>query len=135
MPKEKDKKPLTVYYFKFALFILLIGGVLILGKIAERNVRNQKVLGTEIKKITNTRSLTDEIKQQTEKMAKDLTQSTQKIIDNVLGEATKAITNTASSGAIALTDYVFDSTVGNLVKQIDKLSTRQQEEIKKNICK
>lgn len=59
----------------------------------------------------------------------------EEVTGDVLGEVTTLVTNSASKSAEVVTDFVFENTVGNLVKQIDKLPQRQQEEIREKICK
>jgi hypothetical protein len=41
----------------------------------------------------------------------------------------------ASQSAKTVSDFVFDSTVGNLLRQIEKLPKEQKEKIREEICR
>ncbi|NTU74487.1 hypothetical protein HGB07_10280 [Candidatus Roizmanbacteria bacterium] len=55
----------------------------------------------------------------------------QTIANSVASEAKQVTSQSAEN----VTDYVFQSTVGNVVKQIKKLPDKQQNEIKEILCK
>lgn len=54
---------------------------------------------------------------------------------DVLGVSTKYVTELAGDQKEKVEDFIFQNTVGSLLKQIEKLPDKQKDEIKKNICK
>lgn len=64
-----------------------------------------------------------------------VTSGAEERLKNMVNQFTETITNTASQSAKQVSDAVFDSTVGTVLKQIDKLPAKQQEDIRRNICK
>lgn len=54
---------------------------------------------------------------------------------SVLGTATEYMSDIASKSAGTVEGFVIDSTVGGIVKQVDKLPKKQQEDIRKALCK
>lgn len=59
----------------------------------------------------------------------------EKTLQDTLKRFTSVITDTASKSAENVSDTIFDSTVGTVLQQIDKLPEKQREDIKRNICK
>lgn len=54
---------------------------------------------------------------------------------SVLGTATAYMSDIASKSAGTVEGLVVDSTVTGIVKQVDKLPKKQQEDIRKALCK
>ena len=54
---------------------------------------------------------------------------------SVLGTATEYVSDIASKSAGTVEGFVVDSTVGGIVKQVEKLPKKQQEDIKEALCK
>ncbi len=72
-----------------------------------------------------------------ENLASFIDQAGEKVgetVSNVLGETTSVIVNTATKSAQAVSEFILDSTVGNIIKQVDKLPKHEQEKIKEYIC-
>lgn len=61
--------------------------------------------------------------------------SVNKVGGVVLGKATSYVSDVASNSAGVVEDFVIESAVGGVVKQIEKLPERQQEKIKEILCK
>ncbi len=59
---------------------------------------------------------------------------TEETLGDVLGQAQTFAEQTASKSASSVSDFIFDNTVGSIIKQIDKLPRDQQEDIRRNIC-
>jgi len=64
-----------------------------------------------------------------------MTTGVEKTLQDSIKRLTSIITDTASKSAENVTDAFFDSTVGTVLKQINKLPEKQQEDIRRNICK
>ncbi|NTU46419.1 hypothetical protein HGA88_02230 [Candidatus Roizmanbacteria bacterium] len=69
-----------------------------------------------------------------EAVYKDVSQQAQTAIGGVTKQATALASDTASKAGEVVGEYIFQNTVGNLVKQVDKLPEKQKEEVKKMIC-
>jgi hypothetical protein len=54
---------------------------------------------------------------------------------SVLGTATSYLSDVASKSASTVESMVVDSTVGGIMKQVEKLPEKQQKEIKDAMCK
>jgi len=125
---EKNNKGMLMRFL--IVFALLAVGI-VLNKWPTKKINTNKILGAETAS-----------KISLEKKGKDLKNvidnemdKAKNSLDDVLGEATSFITSTASKSAEAVTDFIFDNTVGNIVKQINKLPEKQQQEIKERVCK
>jgi hypothetical protein len=75
------------------------------------------------------------LKKQSADIYSQIVKSAQKEKDNIVGEATKFFTETASKSGTSLKEYLFANTVGNLLRQIDKLPLQEKEMIKKELCR
>ena len=53
----------------------------------------------------------------------------------MLGTATEYVSDIASKSAGTVENFVIDSTVEGIMKQVDKLPEKQQKEIKEAMCK
>ncbi len=54
---------------------------------------------------------------------------------SVLGTATSYVSDMTSKSADKVSDIVIENTASSIVKQVDKLPKKQQEELKKALCK
>jgi len=125
---EKNNKGMLMRFL--IVFALLAVGI-VLNKWPTKKINTNKILGAETASKINL-----------EKKGKDLKNvidnemdKAKNSLDDVLGEATSFIASTASKSAEAVTDFIFDNTVGSIVKQINKLPEKQQQEIKERVCK
>ena len=125
---EKNNKGMLMRFL--IVFALLAVGI-VLNKWPTKKIKTNKILGAETASKINL-----------EKKGKDLKNvidnemdKAKNSLDDVLGEATSFIASTASKSAEAVTDFIFDNTVGSIVKQINKLPEKQQQEIKERVCK
>lgn len=83
---------------------------------------------------------------QTEEKRESFTQTANNLLNTVVGEAEKfkataqqeagkIIDDTASKSADTAKIMIIQNTVGAVMQQIEKLPEKEQDEIKKNICK
>lgn len=138
--KKKADKANTknIFYIKIGLIMaLVLSGVILAFLASKRLPQKKEVLGTE-DKISTTENLfnqAEDFANQTKITTEGLISKT---VSNVLSETTKVLTNTinetASKSAETVTDYIFNNTIVNVIKQIDNLPEKQKEEIKKQIC-
>ncbi len=125
---EKDNGDKSLIIKFIAVFCLLITGVIV-SRLPIKKPLDSKILGAESK------AKSAESKQDFQEMLDQGMDKTKDTLDDVLGEATSLIVATASKSAEAITDFVYDNTVGSLVKQINKLPEKQQQEIRERVCK
>jgi len=109
-----------------AILLLLIAGAFYVSLKPQVIKDRPSVLGESTK--TN-------IKKEGEKIVGSLTETATQSINDMVAAATRLVGNTATKSAQTISDYIFDNTVGNLLKQIDKLPPDQQENIRRSICK
>ena len=77
----------------------------------------------------------DEVLSRGRKTVDDLKQKGEEMVGEVLGLVEDKATQLATQSAKTVSDVVFDSTLGNFLKQIEKLPKEQREKIKEEICK
>jgi len=126
LEKKKDYSPIIL---KLIILVCLIATGFTLATIAKKIIltkKPQNVLGDTVAK---------ELKKSGSNLLDEINTNTQAWANDILGVATKTINKTANQATESISDYVFDNTVGNLLKQIDKLPEKQREDIKRNICK
>jgi len=95
--------------------------------------RNQRFY-QEQRKIRKIISI-DSILNQGKKTVEDLKQKGQEFGGQVLSVMEEKATQIASQSAKTVSDFVFDSTLVNILKQIEKLPKEQREKIKEEICR
>jgi len=111
---------------------LTVGGVLTINKMVhKKSSTNEKVLSAETAKKDQKQETTGE----KNKAINQFVQDTKSTINDVLGETTKVLLDTASNSAQKAEDYLIQTAVDKVMDQLDKLPEKQQEEIKKEICK
>lgn len=130
-PLEKPDKSL---YIRVGIVIFLVIVGLTINLIRNKQVKNKEVLGTEKSVEVGKPISTEEVYNRGKTIANDVVTQSENVLSNVLGEVTSYVSGVASQSAETVSNYVFDNTVGNLIKQIDKLPQKQQEDIKRNLC-
>lgn len=97
---------------------------------------NPQVLGEKaVKKIIPEKSFIQTLTEDSKKLFNFASSTVEDKSNLIVGEVRNLIDDTASKAAEAATDTIFQNTVGNLLKQIDKLPQKQQQDIKNQICK
>jgi len=112
LEKKKDYSPIIL---KLIILVCLIATGFTLATIAKKIIltkKPQNVLGDTVAK---------ELKKSGSNLLDEINTNTQAWANDILGVATKTINKTANQATESISDYVFDNTVGNLLKQIDKL--------------
>jgi phage shock protein A len=133
-PLEKNKTNKFFYLKILSLFFLI--GVSLYGNYYFSNRAKQKpevLSGTKQNKKNNLSI--DSILNQGKKTVEDLKQKGQEFGGQVLSVMEEKATQIATQSAKTVSDFVFDSTVGNLLRQIEKLPKEQREKIKEEICR
>ena len=126
LEKKKDYSPIIL---ELIILVCLIATGFTLATIAKKIIltkKPQNVLGDTVAK---------ELKKSGSNLSDEFNPNTQAGATDILGFPKKTINKTANQATESISDYVFDNTVGNLLKQIDKLPEKQREDIKRNICK
>ena len=126
LEKKKDYSPMIL---KLIILTCLVATGFTLATIARKTILTKTrptVLGN---------STVNDIKKSGTSILDEINTNTQAWASDILGVATKTVNSTANKATETISDYVFDNTVGNLLKQIDKLPEKQREDIKRNVCK
>ena len=136
MAVKQLEDPKSRYLPKVIFILILVLSASVLFRFFQNKQINKDVLGgnTKLQKKVNQASLTD-IKKQGEDIYNQISATAQKEAGVVLGTFTDILSDTASQSASTLKEYIFTNTVGNLLKQIDKLPSQEKEMIKKEICR
>lgn len=129
--KKKEEKRLSP--MKMTFIVTLIVGGLVFGTFMQRNSEKTKTLHETSKKS----SLIDltTIQNSGQNIANQGKVEGQKFAGIVLGAATKLAQSTASRSAEMVGDIVFHTTVGQIMKQVDKLPEKQKAELRSYMCK
>ncbi len=130
--KPIDNKP--DYFLILRLFFIsaLIVTAVIFNKTRSGQVKSRNEVLGQTKE--NTLSL-DNLQAGAKKILDEAANKTEETLGDVLGQAQTFAEQTASKSASSVSDFIFDNTVGSIIKQIDKLPQNQQEDIRRNICK
>jgi len=133
-PLEKNKT--NKFFYLKMLFLLFLIGVSLYGNYYFYNKIKQKpdVLSATKENKKNNLSI-DSILNQGKKTVDDLKQKGEEVAGQVLGIVEDKAVLFASQSAKTVSDFVFDSTLGNILKQIEKLPKEQREKIKEEICR
>jgi mRNA-degrading endonuclease RelE of RelBE toxin-antitoxin system len=128
-PLEKNGK--KIIYIKVAfLLVLFFLGVFLTQKV--KKVEAPDVLGAKEEKIKNQLpNLSEKIKETIGKTVVQLKDNSESILEEVENKVGKV----ASQSSKVVVDYVFDTAVSNITKQIEKLPESQKEKIKEEVCK
>lgn len=108
---------------------IIIIVLLIAGAMTARAMGKQPIITIKGPRII---AISPQKKQSLVKLAKDTVTD---LGGSVLGTATEYMSNIASKSAGTVEGLVIDSTVAGIVKQVDKLPKKQQEDIRKALCK
>ena len=133
-PLEKNKTNKFFYLKIISLFFLI--WVSLYGNYYFYNKPKQKpevLSGTKENKKNNLSI--DSILNEGKKTVDDLKQKGEEVAGQVLGIVEDKAVLFASQSAKTVSDFVFDSTLGNILKQIEKLPKEQREKIKEEICR
>ena len=133
--KPLETKPDRSVLFKGVFSVTIITTGILLDKIFLKKSQDiPSILGK-----------TQEIKLQTqEKMVKKIQESdlindsikkAEEVGGTILGEATNTINKLTSDAGSFVSDVIYNSSIGKVVDQIDKLPKDQQEKIREQICK
>jgi len=128
-PLEKNGKKMI--YIKIAfLAVLFFLGFFLTQKV--KKVEAPDVLGAKEEKIKNQLpNLSEKIKETIGKTVVQLKDNSESILEEVENKVGKV----ASQSSKVVVDYVFDTAVSNITKQIEKLPESQKEKIKEEVCK
>jgi len=132
--KPLEKKKNIGMIFKIVFLVALIGAGLLIDKVfANKKKDLAKVLGKsqEIKKEVE-QKLIDEV-QNSDIVVQSL-KTGEKIGGEILGQSTNFISDITAKAASMAGDIIYQSSIGKLVEQIDKLPQDQQDRIKEQIC-
>ncbi|MBI2641376.1 hypothetical protein HYW87_02160 [Candidatus Roizmanbacteria bacterium] len=140
--KSFDTKPAdnpTSTFLKFLFILLLmVGGVFFTYKgFSVKNNRSKSEKMSKAKKPTDLSKYINfkTMPKQAKLFADSAIKKTNEIAGVVLGEATSFAQEATSKSAELVTDFIFDNTIGGILKEIDRLPEHQKEQIQKYICK
>jgi len=133
--KPLEKKNNSGIFFKLIFLITLIATGIILDRFFLNKTKDiPSVLGkTEefkqetIDQIENTVKNNDLIAESLKK--------TEAIGGEILGQSTNLVTDMAQKASSMASDLIYQTTIGKLVEQIDKLPIDQQERVREQICR
>jgi predicted kinase len=133
-PLEKNK--INRFFYLKILFLLFLIGASLFGNYYFYNKIKEKpeVLSATKKNKKNDFSI-DEVFNKGKKTVDDLKQKGEEMAGQVLGIFEDKAVQLASQSAKTVSDFVFDSTVSNLLRQIEKLPREQRERIKEEMCR
>jgi hypothetical protein len=133
-PLEKNK--INRFFYLKILFLLFLIGASLFGNYYFYNKIKEKpeVLSATKKNKKNDFSI-DQVFNKGKKTVDDLKQKGEEVAGQVLGIVEDKAVLFASQSAKTVSDFVFDSTLGNILKQIEKLPKEQREKIKEEICR
>jgi hypothetical protein len=133
-PLEKNK--INRFFYLKILFLLFLIGASLFGNYYFYNKIKEKpeVLSATKKNKKNDFSI-DEVFNKGKKTVEDLKEKGEEMAGQVLGIVEDKAVQLASQSAKTVSDFVFDSTLVNILKQIEKLPKEQREKIKEEICR
>ena len=133
-PLEKNK--INRFFYLKILFLLFLIGASLFGNYYFYNKIKEKpeVLSATKKNKKNDFSI-DEVFNKGKKTVEDLKEKGEEMAGQVLGIVEDKAVHLASQSAKTVSDFVFDSTLVNILKQIEKLPKEQREKIKEEICR
>jgi len=133
-PLEKNK--INRFFYLKILFLLFLIGASLFGNYYFYNKIKEKpeVLSATKKNKKNDFSI-DEVFNKGKKTVEDLKEKGEEMAGQVLGIVEDKAVQLASQSAKTVSDFVFDSTLVNILKQIEKLPKEQREKIKEEMCR
>jgi len=133
--KKSTEKKRTIPLLNIIFILLLICASIIVGFFVGRgqNIESGDILG-EKKQITPQKTANNSLAPSPGSLLGTMSNGVEKTLQDTLKHFTSVITDTASKSANSVSDTIFDSSVGTVLKQIDKLPEKQRDDIKRNIC-
>jgi len=133
-PLEKNK--INRFFYLKILFLLFLIGASLFGNYYFYNKIKEKpeVLSATKKNKKNDFSI-DKVFNKGKKTVEDLKEKGEEMAGQVLGIVEDKAVQLASQSAKTVSDFVFDSTLVNILKQIEKLPKEQREKIKEEMCR
>ena len=123
------------FYLKIISLLFLIGASLYANYYFSNKIKEKPNISSTIKKNSKNNLSIDTMLDQGKKTVNDLKQKGEEAVSQVLGVVEDRVVEFSSQSAKTVSDFIFDSTVGNFLKQIEKLPEEQREKIKEEICK
>ena len=133
-PLEKNKISKS-FYLKILSLLFLIGASLYGNYYFYHYIKDKPAVLSATKENKKNNFSINNIFNQGKKTVDDLKEKGKEVAGQVLGIVEDKAVQLASQSAKTVSDFVFDSTVGNLLKQIEKLPESQREKIKEEVCK
>jgi hypothetical protein len=133
--KNKTKKR-QIKMINVIFVTLLVVGSLLVGFYVGKGRDNEKgdVLG-EKKRVVLQKPTTSLPAVSMGSVLGTMSNQTGQTFQDAIKRLTSIITDTASKSAQNVSNTLFDNTVGTVLKQINNLPAKQQEDIRRNICK
>jgi hypothetical protein len=132
-----ENKINSFFYLKIFSLLFLIGVSLYGNYYFSNKIKQSSKIFSEAKenkKNEENHFSIDEVLNQGKKTVDDLKQKGEEMAGQVLGIVEDKAVQFATQSAKTVSDFVFDSTLGNILKQIEKLPESQKEKIKEVIC-
>jgi len=133
-PLEKNETN-KFFYLKILSLLFLIGASLFGNYYFYNKIKEKPEVLSATKKDKKNNLSIDSILNEGKKTVEDLKQKGQEFGGQVLSVMEEKATQIASQSAKTVSDFVFDSTLVNILKQIEKLPKEQREKIKEEICR
>ena len=133
--KPLEAKPDRSVLFKAVFLVTVITTGILLDKIFLKKSQDiPSILGKtqEIKLQTQEKIVK---KVQESDLINDSVKKAEEVGGTILGEATNTINKLTSDAGSFVSDVIYNSSIGKVVDQIDKLPKDQQEKIREQICK
>ena len=129
-PLEKNGKKMI--YIKIAfLALLLFFGFFLSQKV--KKVEAPDVLG--VKEAKTQDQLLPNLGEKIKETVEDTVIQVKESADSMLAEVENKVEGVATQSSKMVVDYVFNTAVSNITKQIEKLPEKEKNEIKEQICK
>jgi len=133
-PLEKNKIN-RFFYLKILFLLFLISASLYGNYYFYNKIKDKPEVLSATKENKKNNFSIDEVFNQGKKTVEDLKEKGEEMAGQVLGIVEDKAVQLASQSAKTVSDFVFDSTLGNILKQIEKLPESQREKIKEEICR
>ena len=133
-PLEKNETN-KFFYLKILSLLFLIGASLFGNYYFYNKIKEKPEVLSATKENKKNNLSIDSILNEGKKTVEDLKQKGQEFGGQVLSVMEEKATQIASQSAKTVSDFVFDSTLVNILKQIEKLPKEQREKIKEEICR
>lgn len=133
--KPLETKPDRSALFKAVFLVTVITAGILLDKIFLKKSQDiPSILGKtqEIKLQTQEKIVK---KVQESDLINDSVKKAEEVGGTILGEATNTLNELTSDAGSFVSDVIYNSSIGKVVEQIDKLPKDQQEKIREQICK